>query len=268
MSSGLDVEGRLEKMNIEEEYERRLRALSICLEEKAEENIRLAMSLEQKEDQFKKMNQQLENERNEKQEKGELAEEYQRRIQVLSTCLEDLAEENVKLLQKVKTTADSTDTYAVGLLPPVSQNSIANLSLSPNSPGGGSGNGDAEKLMQHLKAEKEERRKAEALIATLQEDLEKRKMAGRNFEKQVRMLSTKLQKEEGLFLPTPSSLLFLILSFLPSSSSLLFIFKLNFSSPSFFSLSLAKLLSRVLLPSFTPLRPLFIFLKAFFLLQL
>ena len=111
---------------LQEEYERKIRVLSQCLEEKAEENITLfeekqkierklahfqkeaesAKDLElvvselnsmlrTKDEEFESLKVELQQKDKERGELLKLNEEFQRRIRVLSTCLDEMAQENL-----------------------------------------------------------------------------------------------------------------------------------------------------------------------------
>ena len=123
VSPRLDLDLSLE---MKEEYERKIRVLSTCLEEKAEENITLhekiqsqerrisnlskelesAKDLEifiselnallcEKDEQFAALSEDSKAKNKERLELKELNGEFERRIRVLSTCLEEMAQENL-----------------------------------------------------------------------------------------------------------------------------------------------------------------------------
>jgi len=104
------------------------------------------MDVEKKDRQIKQLIEMVSKERKEKHKHELLAEEYQRRIGVLSTCLQEMAEENGKLVEQSK--------GGKGILKP------------------------------------------EASIVSLQEEIERDRVAVKSAEKQLRVLTTKLQREE------------------------------------------------------------------------
>ena len=90
------------------DLERRLSVLCSCLEEKVEENSKLSADLSKLREQNQTLVAKLNNFENQLDEKDDLVEELQRRIEVLSVCLQDFARENLKFMENMENSLPSS----------------------------------------------------------------------------------------------------------------------------------------------------------------
>lgn len=132
-----ESDARSALQRLEEEYERRLKALSVCLEEKAEENIELYKRVQAAEEQAKRreamareareaaearaaevraLQERLEREIRERAADQDMLQELTRRIHVLSLCLDEMARENVALLERMQREAEQKGAREAGAL--------------------------------------------------------------------------------------------------------------------------------------------------------